>query len=96
MLNDNTPPPRPRHEWARPAQDLTANPTPDGPNRWPDGAIVFSETWEQFWTWQRAGAPLEEWEAFRDAPPRPRGPITMCWRGDPKGSDPRGLDDGEE
>lgn len=34
-----------------------ANAQPDGPFRWPDGAIVFSDTWQQWWTWQAAGAP---------------------------------------
>lgn len=72
-----------------------ANAQPDGPFRWPDGAIVFSDTWSQWWAWQRAGAPTG-WEDFRVAPPQ-AGPASLCRRGiDFKGSDVRGLDDGDE
>lgn len=90
----DTPPPS-RPEWARPAQDLTANGAPDGPNRWPDGAIVFSDTWQQWWTWQAAGAPTEGWEEFRAAEPVIL-PVTACRSYQRKGLDPRGLDDGDE
>ncbi|MGZ9830194.1 hypothetical protein ACXYTP_25100 [Tsukamurella ocularis] len=89
MLND--------HNAARLEDIRIANAQPNGPFRWPDGAIVFNDTWSQWWTWQRAGAPGDAWEEFRAAPPPPPGPVTMCFRGyGPKGSDLRGLDDGDE
>lgn len=73
-----------------------ANAQPDGPFRWPDGALVFSDTWSQWWAWQRAGAPAAAWEEFRAAAP-PAGPVSPCRRGtDFKGVDLRGLDDGDE